>query len=331
MKAEIRLHGTFGKVSDEMPHFVGSSIASQIDALNLQGVDEIQLRINSNGGYVNDLIDIVNAVARSKAKVSTFVEGFAKSCGFILALCGKERYATSYSVFNTHNPFVPVPTATESEIMALDASRESLLQIAKSAGINIENLSGLMASNTTMSASKAKENGFVDRIVSIDFQADGDEKMQFMAFSKFAVMNYVSFEKPKHTIMDENKELNALLAVIGANDFKGAVSAITDLKNNVQNYSQEVATLKKEVEEVKKSRVVGMVDKAIEEKRIDPSQRETVMNFCVSAGEEKAAGFLAGLKPTIVNMVPEPAPNPADDKKHDDFNFEKYLISKQAK
>lgn len=328
MKKEIQLHGTFGYVNDSLPWFSGRSIASQIDYFDEQGVEHIQLRINSTGGFVSELLDIVNAIARSKAKVSTFVEGLAMSCGLFLALCGKERHATSYSTFTAHNPFTPVSDSSESEKQMLEAHRISIIEMVKGAGIDTTLLEDLMNKNTTFTAKQAKEFGFIDRIVTIDFTAEGDDKEKMMAFSKFAVMGYVNNSNTQN--MEAEKELGLLLAVVGATDTKQAIASHTDLKNQVQALVSENALLKTEVEAIKKNRVMGMVDKAIEEKRIDPAQRESVMAYCISTGEDKAAGFLAGLKPQIVNLSTDNQPNPAGkgDKKEDDFDFDKYLEEK---
>lgn len=81
---------------------------SDVSAYNLQqeiqalDVDSIDVHINSYGGEVAEALAIANTLMRHKAKVTTYVDGFACSAATIIFMAGDERIVSPASNFLVH-------------------------------------------------------------------------------------------------------------------------------------------------------------------------------------------------------------------------------------
>lgn len=64
--------------------------------------DPIKLYIDSYGGYVYQCLGLIEVMKASKTPVHTIVTGCAMSCGFLIAVSGKERFAYGTSTFMYH-------------------------------------------------------------------------------------------------------------------------------------------------------------------------------------------------------------------------------------
>lgn len=67
-----------------------------------KSVDTIHLKINSPGGSVFVLANMVSLIREFPGKVITYNESFAASCGFLLFLEGDERIGYHYSIYMAH-------------------------------------------------------------------------------------------------------------------------------------------------------------------------------------------------------------------------------------
>lgn len=89
------LHGGFNQTSaDELTKFVQEAKAYDYS--------EIHIRINSPGGAVTALNQMLVALSSYKGKVITHNDGVAASCGFLLFLEGDERIGYRYSLYMSH-------------------------------------------------------------------------------------------------------------------------------------------------------------------------------------------------------------------------------------
>ena len=78
---------------DYFDEISSQAVVKSIMQLNAESSEDINLFINSNGGVVDDLNAIVDAIESSKAKVNTICLGIAASCGaFLLAMGSGKRY-----------------------------------------------------------------------------------------------------------------------------------------------------------------------------------------------------------------------------------------------
>jgi ATP-dependent protease ClpP protease subunit len=309
---EILLHGTFGKCDDNTPFFDGHTVANQIRTLSDAGADNIVLRINSIGGKVFDLVAIVSEIAQCKTPITTFVEGFANSSAFILAMCGKKRYAASFASFMTHNPFIlDKADVTDEEKQAINVAKSQLLNIAQSCGVSQERLSKLMDATTTMDAKEAKREGIIDNIIEYNFKADGDERTRIAAYSKFAISSISISNITKSEINMEEKELKLMLNFMGVANIEEGVKHLSDLKNQIANLKKENETIAEKLAKIEGDKIANLVDEAVKNGRIEESKRAEVVNICKTVGFDAANLMVSSMKPAIVNIKDDGNPAPA--------------------
>jgi ATP-dependent Clp protease, protease subunit len=64
--------------------------------------DNINIHINSPGGYLNCTMQIINAMNECKALITTIIEGEACSAGSIIFLCGDIKIVKTYGIIMCH-------------------------------------------------------------------------------------------------------------------------------------------------------------------------------------------------------------------------------------
>jgi ATP-dependent Clp protease protease subunit len=62
----------------------------------------IELKIDSFGGMVYMAFGLISVLENSKTPIHTIVTGCAMSCGFLLLICGKKRFAHKHSTILYH-------------------------------------------------------------------------------------------------------------------------------------------------------------------------------------------------------------------------------------
>lgn len=138
------------------------TLAQRIKGLN--GVDTINVGINSYGGEVSEGLAIYNALKNSPAKVVTRCDGFACSAASVVFAAGDERLMNDASLLMIHNAW----TFAEGDANALRKQADDLDKITSASVraymsiVNIEEdeLKTLMDSETWIDADEAVSMGF---------------------------------------------------------------------------------------------------------------------------------------------------------------------------
>ena len=153
--------------------FWGVEPASVLDALKGLKAKQIDLRINSPGGFVYDGITIYrilrNHAEQNGVTVTTHVDGMAASIASVIAQAGDEVVMHAGSRMMIHDPWVlAVGNAADmrEEAALLDAVKEDILDVyleGMPETADRKEISELMTAETWMSADEAIENGFADR------------------------------------------------------------------------------------------------------------------------------------------------------------------------
>lgn len=138
------------------------------DLKALGNLTEINVRINSAGGDVFEGLAIYNTLLRHNAKVTVDVDGLAASIASVIAMAGDEVRMAENAMLMIHDPWsVAMGGAADFRAMAdvLDKCKDSIVMTyqAKSK-LDAAELAALMAAETWLSASEAKEKGFADSI-----------------------------------------------------------------------------------------------------------------------------------------------------------------------
>jgi len=210
----IRLHGYIGKEA-----FWGDEITLQYVQQLVEGVegDEIKIEINSGGGDVNEGFAIADYLRGSGKVIHTEVLGLCGSIATVIALVAPVERRTMHanSDYFVHNPYwIPNMDAMEAkEVQAIldslqDAQERILDYYVKHTGSDREALRSYMDAQSTLTADKAQDLGFIGSII-------GEKVENKQAATIFA---YVSPEKKQKTnfqimnpILAEVKKLAALI------------------------------------------------------------------------------------------------------------------------
>lgn len=145
------------------------------DLVALQPKDGvISVHVNSVGGSVFDAVAIYNmlrGVSRDGAQVHTFVDGVAASAASLIVLAGDRVHMPSNALMMVHLPAVDVYAGTAPEMRAaadfLDSVRDAMLAIyCGKTGLATEKMQAMLEAETWLTASQAKELGFIDEITS---------------------------------------------------------------------------------------------------------------------------------------------------------------------
>lgn len=167
-KAELYI---YGDIASDCCKWCDTDVSASDIINKLQGVaaKSIDVYINSYGGEVAQGIAIYNALKRHKAKVTTYVDGFACSIASVIAMAGDTRKMYSNSLLMIHNAWtVAQGNAEELEKAAEDlkvineATKQAYLNVVN---ISEEELTKMLDAETWITAEKAVEMGFATEVV----------------------------------------------------------------------------------------------------------------------------------------------------------------------
>lgn len=167
MKAQLNIYGDivsdeWGKWSDDdtCPTDISEFLK------NLDGVSEIELHINSGGGSVFAGIAIYNMLKRSKATVTTYIDGIAASIASVIACAGDRVIIPKNGTFMIHKPttgyFLESLNADElrKDADTLDHCQKSIVQTYMERvkdGVTEQEINDLVNEETWMNGSEAAE------------------------------------------------------------------------------------------------------------------------------------------------------------------------------
>jgi ATP-dependent Clp protease protease subunit len=149
------------------PWYGGISAKSFADELNKLGqVDVVNLRINSPGGSVFDGIAIYNTLKRHPARIEVDVDGLAASIASVIAMAGDEIRMAANATMMVHDPYgMSAGSAQDMRKTAdlLDQVKGQIVETyANRTGKVASTIEEMMASETWMTATEARQHGFSD-------------------------------------------------------------------------------------------------------------------------------------------------------------------------
>lgn len=138
---------------------------------------KIKVRINSEGGSIQDGIEIYNVLKDRRQDVTCFVDGYAVSIASIIALGGSKTISPKSSIWMIHEPWSVTQGNAEDHRDAaemLDKHGDMLASIyAEETGKSKQAMREAMVSETWMTGEEAVEFGLADEMVddSVDLAA----------------------------------------------------------------------------------------------------------------------------------------------------------------
>ncbi|MBO9424682.1 Clp protease ClpP [Labrenzia sp. R4_1] len=128
--------------------------------------NDLKVRLNSGGGYVDDGRSIYNALKVHEGQVTVFVDGVAASSASLIAMAGDKIVMRSGALMMIHDPAtVTVGTAEDHDIskQALERMAESFAETYSArSGQSPEDVRAAMKATTWMTAEEAVEAGYAD-------------------------------------------------------------------------------------------------------------------------------------------------------------------------
>lgn len=164
----------YGIVGDSWDGLDANTLVPLISA----GDDDLDIRINSPGGYVMEGLAIYNAIVRERAKgrkVTTHIDGLAASMGSIIAMSGEDIIMADNALMMIHNPWdCACGDAVELRRAAdrLDQLRDQLVGIySKVTGLDADALIALLDAETWMTATEALAQNFITSFTPAEIEA----------------------------------------------------------------------------------------------------------------------------------------------------------------
>lgn len=163
------------------------TLAKELAALG--DVQEIDVHINSYGGEVSEGLAIYNQLKNSKARVTTYCDGFACSIASVIFMAGNTRVMNEASLLMIHNPWTYAAgnaaelrkEADDLEVIAEASINAYLNRIS----IKREELIDLLDAETWLSPETALLKGFA---TAIESEGENDEILQSVKKSVFEKM-----------------------------------------------------------------------------------------------------------------------------------------------
>lgn len=161
--------------ADVMPDDVLSAL-NQVD-----GLEELNIYINSPGGSVFAGQAIYNMLSRNKAKKNVHIDGVAASMASVIALVGDEIHMPSNAYFMIHKPLtIAIGNATDFRKYAddLDVIETGLVSVYEKnlkEGVEIETIKDLMEKETWLTGEETAKYFNVEVIESKNIAACASE------------------------------------------------------------------------------------------------------------------------------------------------------------
>jgi ATP-dependent Clp protease protease subunit len=165
------------------------AVVEKVKALG--SIDELNVRINSQGGEVFEGLTIFNYLNQHPARIIVDIDGAALSIASIIAMAGDEVRIAKNAMMMIHNARTGVMGgAKEMREMAnrLDKVNDSLaITYSGRRGIDVDTVAHAMAKETWFTASEAAQFGLVDQVTaSVEVVTNLDET-RFMNAPAWAV------------------------------------------------------------------------------------------------------------------------------------------------
>lgn len=254
----------------------------------LGDVEEIDVRINSNGGSPLAGSAIYNMLRQHSAKINTYIDGIGASTASMIFMAGDKRYMPKASFLMIHNPsLVMAGTAEELRKAAetLDTIRDGVLTAYERSGKTKEELIPLLDAETWMTGQTALDNGFATDLIEDDVVVNKVDDLIMINNIKFDMSKNSKFQnflmKSGIKIKEENEEMKTV------EEFKNA---------HPEMFKEIVAAAKEEGVAEERARMKAIDDIAMEgaeeiilaAKYTEPkSAAEVSMAICMAMKEGK--------------------------------------------
>lgn len=136
----------------------------------------ILLYVSTNGGYIDDGFELIDAIRSSKTPVYTINVGYAYSMGFLIMLAGHKRFSMPSAKFLLHDGsnFAWGTSAKIRDQIEFQNRIEARIRefVIDRTTITPEEFDAKYRVEWYMFADEAKERGVIDQVVGVDVDMD---------------------------------------------------------------------------------------------------------------------------------------------------------------
>lgn len=242
-----------------------------LQELEEAGITEIDLYVNSGGGYVFVANEIANATRRFKGTVYGLGGALVASAATIILLSTDKatRKATGNMQMMIHRPATVVDGNEDqllSQLSLLQNLQKTFLKdYAANSTLTEEEISTKWKSDWWMTADEALSYGFIAGIVGADEPSAEEVSAVMSSYEELPhavaqVVNHLTHDKP-----ESMKVINSTLGLAESSSEAQAAAAIVALKEEVTKMKAKVA---EQETAATKTKAEALVQKAIDDKRI---------------------------------------------------------------
>jgi ATP-dependent protease ClpP protease subunit len=188
--------------------FLGMGENGFIDRIvnEIQSVPEgenLDIEINTPGGYVSDGMTIASAIAEHNGKVNMYVRGMAASMGAVLLAFSDYAEANEYSNIMIHKAYTRNSEPSEETVNMLNKTNKDLVKAFKRRGVNAELIDEIFGTdnqkNYWFTANEARKIGLIDKVnksvrTSHNIAASIEERNQLIDKFSFWGTENINFE-----------------------------------------------------------------------------------------------------------------------------------------
>ena len=158
-----------------------TSFRKEIEALAAQGVNELNVHVDSYGGSVSAAWAIYNVLKDFPGTVNSYADGFVASAAVYPFLAGKRRAANPMSAFFLHQAWISAAgNADELRKAADDVEKFNTigLEAFADAGVDKEKVLQLEKAETWLSAAEAYDLGLATEIIDRKDEAPAQQSVR---------------------------------------------------------------------------------------------------------------------------------------------------------
>ena len=277
--ATMLLYGAIGQKID------GDYFAQEINYLS-KTVDEITIRINSEGGNVLQGLSIFNAILNSEAYVVAQIDGVAASMAGVIPMAADRIRMNDFARIMIHDPFLPGKqnqlTAKEKKMIA--NLKGILSSCLTRRGMETEKMDKLMSDETWFTAQDALDAKLIDEIITTGKATAVESSLSGIAASLITPELFTNFLTTQQTSkMEAIAKLFGLSATATEADVTNEIKALqlenTALKAKATQAEASLAELNAKLAEQQKNEIEAIATQAIASGFFDESQRTALVEM----------------------------------------------------
>lgn len=157
----------YGELGEEIN---GHAFAQELNWLGRE-YDEITVRVNSNGGSVSHGLSIVSEMMSSPAYIIAKVDGVAASMAAVILAAADKVVMNDYAKVMIHSPYYAAEDGSKATKLsskdqkALKMLKSTLVELLAKRGIEQDEITRLMRTDSWFTADEAKEANIADEVI----------------------------------------------------------------------------------------------------------------------------------------------------------------------